>query len=151
MGEGKGVMNILIRPLPAKARMASVTVEFEPEIQYEQAGLIFYVDDDRYIKLVKEYVDRSPWIVMVVEIDTKITLFQKKPAPDGLVRIAYKWDENTVTCVYWDGNGERIEVGTGEFPRRPTPQIGLFTQNGNPGLERWASFRDFEMNDNIKK
>ncbi len=150
MGEGKGVMNILIRPLPAKARMASVTVEFEPEIQYEQAGLIFYVGDDRYIKLVKEFVDGSPWIVMVVEIDTKTTLLQKKPAPEGSVRIAYEWDEKTVTGVYWDGKGERIEVGSGDFPRRPIPRIGLFTQNGNPGLERWARFRDFEMNGNIE-
>ncbi|MBN2326433.1 MAG: DUF1349 domain-containing protein [Candidatus Omnitrophica bacterium] len=148
MGGGKGVKNILVRPLPEEANQVSVEVEFIPENQYEQAGLMLYCDDDRYIKLVKEFVDGEPWIVMAVEIDAQNPLVQKIPAPGDQVKIRFSLDGDGVTGACWNqenADSPWMAVASFSFPMSPRPMIGVFTQNGQPETERWACFTNFRI------
>lgn len=145
MGGGTGVENILIRPLANDTKTVTLTFEFEPTLQYEQAGLILYTDDDTYIKLVKEFVDGTPWIVMVVEVATKITSLQKVPAFSGPATVGFEIKEQAIRSFCHDENGILVEIGSAEFPMHPRPSIGLFTQNGTPSDPRWANFREMAI------
>ncbi len=151
MGEGKGVKNILVRSLPETARKVQVTVEFHAEIQYEQAGLILYRNDDQYIKLVKEFVDGEPWIVMGIEGGGKITFLNKVPITGESVTLRLEWANRTFQGFFVDAEGKKVLVGSGvfsmypQFPMKDYPRIGLFTQNGNPGVERWARFTEMTI------
>lgn len=143
MGGGTGVKNILVRPLPAGATMVDLTVDFQPKLQFEQAGLILYVNDDQYIKLVKEFVDGTPWIVMAIEIDTQIKVLNKIPALEGPVKLRLDIEKDLVSGGYMDGEGKIVEAAYGEFPMKSQAQIGLFCQNGTEGDPRWARYTDF--------
>ncbi|MFH1740167.1 MAG: DUF1349 domain-containing protein [bacterium] len=143
MGDGRGVGNILVRPLPVNAKFVSLRVEATHKNQYEQAGLILYVDDDNYIKLVLEMVDGKPWIVFVVEIEAQASVINKIPAPMGGIRIGLAFENETVTAF---GSGEKEEqqkIGSARFPMKPRPKIGVFTHGGDPKADRWARFGNF--------
>ena len=46
--------NFLLRALPGPKAAVEVTVDFNPRKEYEQAGLMIYLDDDNYIKFDRE-------------------------------------------------------------------------------------------------
>src|SRR5688572_7437901 len=53
-GQPNDAKNLLVRPWPAEAGedgVVSVTVRFSPERGGEQAGVMFYLGDDDYIKI----------------------------------------------------------------------------------------------------
>jgi regulation of enolase protein 1 (concanavalin A-like superfamily) len=143
MGDGKDARNILVRPLPEGAKSVMVQVDADHETQFEQAGLILYQDDDTYIKLVLEMVDGEVWIVSIVEIEAKAALINKVSRPDGEVRIALDLEEGKVKTSCWGKEGKPIELGAAEFPMKPLPRVGVFTQSGQPEADRWARFCNF--------
>lgn len=145
MGGGKDAKNILVRPWPDKVQTVSVKIELQQENQFEQGGLILYGDDDTYIKLVGELVDGVRYIVMVVEVGAEIKGLQKISAPEGANRIAFSFEGEKVHV--WAFNAEKRFQRFAEtpFPMETRPRIGVFTQSGHPGVERWARFWDFGM------
>ena len=68
-GARNDARNVLLRPaLPLTEGLSSqVTVSNHPAIQGEQGGLIWFVDEGNYVKLVKECLDGSIWIVLARE------------------------------------------------------------------------------------
>lgn len=144
MGAGKDAKNILVTNLPEKARLVRVHVRTQHESQFEQAGLILYHDDDNYIKLVKEHVDGDDWVVLVVEEQAQARVVNKVPAPDPETLLEFHFDGDSVTSLSLSHAGaEKVTVATVTFPMSPRPRIGVFTQSGEPGADRWAVFRDF--------
>ncbi len=55
--------NFLLRALPGPKSTVEVTVHFNPRKEYEQAGLMLYLDDDNYIKFDRELYggQSAPW------------------------------------------------------------------------------------------
>jgi len=143
MGVGKDARNILVCPLPDGARSVSVGVDTDHKSQYEQAGLNLYVDDDNYIKLVREFVNGETWIVLVVEMGATPKVVNKTAPPRGSTRVGFNFTDRGVTAMCWGDSGELTKVGDAEFPMTPRPRIGVFTQSGQPGADRWATFTDF--------
>ncbi len=145
MGAGKDAKNILVRPLPDDAKSVKVQVDAEHKTQFEQAGLILYHDDDTYIKLVLEMVDEKVWVVFVVEKETKAAVINKVPRPEGDAWVAMDFAGNSVKTYCWGKKEKKIEIGKAEFPMEPKPRIGVFTQSGQPGSDRWATFEHFTI------
>lgn len=145
MGAAHDANNILLHPLPEGAKRAEAAVDVTYEFQFEQAGLILYQDDDNYMKLVKEFVDEVEWVVLVVENSQEAQVINKVPSPDGVVRLAYQFAHDKVTAICWGIEQEPIQVGEVNFPMTPRPQIGIFTQSGQPNAERWATFTNFKI------
>jgi regulation of enolase protein 1 (concanavalin A-like superfamily) len=147
MGEGKGVENLFLRSIPPEFTEVSLKFEFEPQKQYEQAGLLLYVDDDNYIKFVKEFIDGQPWFVMVVELKGKTSYLEKAPYIDSFQKIEMTFSENfeddQVRCQIVDKDGTKVPVGFYTFKTSVKPRIGFFTQNGNKDDPRYAEF--FEL------
>jgi len=155
MGGGRDAKNILVRDLPEEAAAVGVDLLFNPVEQFEQAGLIFYVDDDNYIKLVKERVDGQAWVVMAVEIEAEIQFLNKMPLleTDGqaedAVTLSLEFTPEGVKGIF--KQEERVEMaGHYPFPMvRETGggvfRVGIFTQSGHESAERWARFADFRI------
>ena len=150
MGGGKDAKNILVRPLPAEAMFVSVHVRVEHASQFEQAGLILYRDDDNYIKLVKEWVDGKLNVVFIYEIDAEAKAVRIAPHPPKAVTLALERVPDGIRGWYWDRKTTPVDLGLAEFPiGEPDgeiwPRIGLFTQSGEAGADRWAAFRRFAL------
>jgi regulation of enolase protein 1 (concanavalin A-like superfamily) len=154
MGGGKDARNILVRPLPRQAQSVSVQVAAQHQSQYEQAGLILYVDDDNYIKFVLEMVDGKFNAVMVVEREAEILGVFPVPNEKPFAHLVMKFEEGKVVC--WADNQAReqdaedlqdtaVKVGEFPYPMTPWPRIGVFTQSGEMGALRWATFTNFHI------
>ncbi len=61
--------NVLLRPLPKsdKPLAVEVHVEGEPKVQFEHAGVVWYVDDDNYVSLFQEVLGGKVELQMVTE------------------------------------------------------------------------------------
>jgi len=143
MGAGKDAKNILVRPLPIAAQSASVRVSADLKEQYEQAGLILYIDDDNYIKLVNEFVDGKTWVVLVVEIKAAARVVNKWPQSETPVWVGLNLNHEKVMAFCWGAETKPVEIGRDSFPMESRPRIGVFTQSGRPNLSHWAKFTDF--------
>jgi outer membrane protein assembly factor BamB/regulation of enolase protein 1 (concanavalin A-like superfamily) len=57
MGNKNSTANLALRPLPtplADGAASEVTIDAKPEAAFEQAGLLWYADDDHYVKIIVE-------------------------------------------------------------------------------------------------
>jgi regulation of enolase protein 1 (concanavalin A-like superfamily) len=123
-----------------------VSVTNEPQLMSEQAGLIWYHDDDNYIKLVKESLEGVEWIVMAREEGGQPELVDK-------TRVAAPSAELQLVLVDGALHGQfRIssenkwqEVGKCALLGEAALKVGLFTHGGPAEIERWAEMRDFSM------
>ena len=68
-GASNNAKNLLLRPLPVARDGLSteVTMRSAPRGGYEQAGLVWYWDDDHYVKIVREHFGDRDIINFVVE------------------------------------------------------------------------------------
>ena len=138
--------NILLRPeMPIEPGLTSeVTVTNHPEHQGEQAGLIWYHDEANYIKLVKESLEGSEWIVLGREQDDSPQLIARIPVATGTARLRLSLEEQTL--VGWaqpECDGPWEKVGACELVNTDTVCLGVFTHGGEPDAERWVTLRDF--------
>ena len=78
--------NFLLRDFPGEAFTVEVTVEFNPRKEYEQAGLMIYMDDDNYIKFDRElYAGQS--CTLVLESGAKPKVIKKIAFREGPLRL----------------------------------------------------------------
>lgn len=143
MGGAKVAKNILVRPLPQETQSVTVNVNAQHETQYEQAGLILYVNGDNYIKLLLEFVDGEFNAVMVPEVNAKDKVYAK-PIDSPPITLEFRFESGKVVGSY-QTNEASGTVGAFDFPMEPRPMIGVFTQSGEAGADRWATFRNFVM------
>ena len=147
-GEANNAHNFLLRTVDEMSNgLASrVTVTSHPRLMGEQAGLIWYLDDDNYIKLVKESLDGGQWIVLAREQDGQPELIDK-------TRISVESAELQLALLGGVVHGQFRTSPTedwrtvGECPLLDgaNPKIGLFTHGGPQDIERWVELRNFAL------
>jgi regulation of enolase protein 1 (concanavalin A-like superfamily) len=136
--------NFLLRPLPAGASTVEVTLDFNPEKEYEQAGLMIYLDDDNYLKFDRElYGGQS--CTLVLETGAKPNVVKKIPFREGPLRLRLEIAGGKVRALVkapgdrdWTAHGETTLPGSAE-----KLQVGLFALLGDANAPRWAKFKDF--------
>ena len=87
---GNDAENVLLRPIPepeAGPVAAEVTATNQPTEQFEQAGLLYYFHDDRFVKLIREHVDGRWWVVMARETPDGGRVLAKQPLQARRVRL----------------------------------------------------------------
>jgi regulation of enolase protein 1 (concanavalin A-like superfamily) len=147
-GERNNAKNLLLRPeRPIVAGLTSMTTVFnQPQLQGEQAGLIWYVDDANYVKFIKESLEGSVWIVMAREEDDAPVLVNKVPYLPETVRLRLRYTRSKMVGQYWaDDLGTWVTVGECEPLPFPSVQLGLFTHGGPEDEARWAQFTQFSI------
>ena len=88
---GNDARNVLLAPTPAEGDFtATVSVSQKADQKWEQVGLLFYVHDDRYVKLISEFIEGQNYIVLGRESkDTgeKNKVFAKLKIPSSTVTL----------------------------------------------------------------
>jgi regulation of enolase protein 1 (concanavalin A-like superfamily) len=151
-GGGNDARNVLLRALP-DAKSASlaidVTVQQKPVINAEQAGLIYHVDDENYVKLIFEALEGKSWIVMAREVGGKGNMLGKVPLPSEAPRLRLVVAPDGIRGQFLGKDDKWEDVGKCEFPgdaaARKNARVGLVCHGGPYEVERWAKFNDFRI------
>ncbi|MGC9522223.1 MAG: hypothetical protein ACP5HG_10150 [Anaerolineae bacterium] len=147
-GERNDARNILLRPaLELEPGLASeVQVTNAPVLQGEQAGLIWYLDEGNYIKLVKERLDDRIWIVLAREENEQPALVNRVPFLPQTARLRLTLvQERVVGQVLTPEDSEWQTVGECDPISTPMLQFGIFTHGGPNDTRRSAQFSSFKV------
>ena len=128
-----------------------MTVSHTPAVFGEQAGLLWYRDDDNYIKLVKEFYDDNTWVVFAAERNGKAE-YREAGCRAQWVTFRLTVAGDKVSAAFLPvGGTEWKEMGAFDFPaggdgdKPPAARIGLTAHHGPADADRWAHFRDFRI------
>src|SRR5437762_8546951 len=141
--------NLLLRPPPQtkKTFAAEVTVTHAPVTFAEQAGLLWYSDDDNYVKLMKEFYDGKTSVVLAAEQSGK-AVYRESACPAETVTFRLTVAGDQVVGQYRpDGTNEWTTVGRLPFKAADGTRIGVNTHHAPAGPQRWAVFRNFRLID----
>ena len=138
--------NLLLRPPPEgdDGFTAEVTVSHVPTTFGDQAGLLWYRDDDNYVKLVKEWYDGRTWVVFAAERDGKAEYKEADCRAEWVTfRLTVTGDQ--VSAAFRSvGGTDWKTIGSFPFPAKDA-RIGLTAHHGPADQELWASFTDFRI------
>lgn len=146
---GNGAKNLLLyKVLPVQKMAARVKVAHEPKEKYEQAGLLWYVDDDNFIKLISEQIDGKMYVVVAREVveDGKVRskVISKIQVPAANLELRLKVEPDGVTGQWRLKDGDKwSDCDKCTFNPEGKPRFGLFTQNGPENEVRWVRFERF--------
>ena len=147
-GEANNAHNFLLRSVDEMPNgLASrVVVINHPRLMGEQAGLIWYQDDDNYIKLVKECLEGKEWIVLAREQGGQSELIAKTRISAESAELQLVLLEGNVSGQFRTSSKEDWQT-VGECPllEGANPKIGLFTHGGPKDIERWIELRGFAL------
>jgi hypothetical protein len=139
-GHAQTVRNALLREAPdrSEGRYAfevTVTNHTVPTVQYEQAGITWYVDEKPVFKLVKERVDGQLIIIPV-----------RKPMEKKSVRLRLIVEGETWAAFFQPGaKGPFHEAGTGKLPPPENDHVSLQCYHGPTDEAHWIRFDDFRI------
>ena len=138
--------NILLRHPPegAASFVAEVTVTHGPVTFGEQAGLLWYADDDNYVKLVKEFYDGKTWVVLAAEAQGKAA-YKESACPGETVTLRLTVTPGDVAGAFRQGHAGRW-TDVGRLPFKATgARIGLNAHHAPADARRWAAFSRFRL------
>ena len=141
---GEGARNLVLSEPRAGARAMELTAKVElhdPEIKYEQAGVLCYVNDDWFVKFIVEHIDGDPWIVSAMESPDGRRLLSKERLSAMREELKIETSGAEVMCRYRESaDSEWKQVSTAEIPISEERRLGFFTQDGPKDKTNWASF-----------
>jgi regulation of enolase protein 1 (concanavalin A-like superfamily) len=142
--------NILLRTPPEvkDGKLAvEVLVDVEPTNVYENAGLIWYYDDDNYVIMVKEKIDKDVLMQLVAEQDGKPKAgFHKKFNEGKSVWVRMEVEGGKITGRYRVSPKDDWQtVGQCALPVRGQPKVGLTTAYAPKDAEHFTRFSNFRM------
>jgi regulation of enolase protein 1 (concanavalin A-like superfamily) len=138
--------NLLLRPAPATNKYSiSATVTSDPKRNGEQGGLLLYVDDDNYIKVVREFFQGQLHLIFAREEEGKGEGIRYLPNTQNPVVLRLVVKDSVVTASYRSPEAKDwIELGTCASLKR-VPQTGLFTHGGDAQADRRVRYNSFEI------
>jgi len=124
-----------------------VLVEIEPTNMYEDAGLIWYYDDDNHTILVKEKIGNDVLVHLFSERDAKPgTAFHKKFNERKDVWFRMEVEPGKLSGPYRTSSKEEwLKLGQCDLPLRGEPKIGLTTAYAAKDAEHFTRFSNFRM------
>lgn len=149
---GNDAKNLLIfRKVKPKNVAARVSVAHEPKEKWEQAGPLWYVDDDNFVKLISEQIDGKMYVVTAREEKGRGRVVGKVVAPQANMQLRLKVEGKRVTGQWRLKEGDKwLDSGACDFNAEGDARFGLFTQNGPEKGVRWVRFDNFVISE-LKK
>lgn len=144
----KSARNLLVRPASEAVRKGTpirveVTVEHQRKKQYEQAGLVWYIDDEHYVKFVMEQVDGNPKIVLGGTAGGGGI----KPLDSDKAHLRLQITDNKIIGFYrLPDHKEWNRVAEANRPEGERPKLSLQCYHGPKDTKRWARFTRFRVN-----
>lgn len=144
-GEKNNAQNVLIRPLEEEASI-QVRVSCDLSIAYEQAGLLYYVNDDNYIKLVKERVGEELAVVFGREENAQSNVKNKAAIRSHTVELQMLLSDNTITAQYREElDGRWVTLGQSKAFQGEEIYAGLFSHGGTAEQDNWVCYSGFNI------
>lgn len=144
-GKDNSAENLLLRPAPnAPEFWTEVTVTTAPALMNEQAGLIWYVSDGEYVKLVKEMKDQ-PNIILAREQNEAAKTMGRIPMPSGTVVLRLTHSPGAITAHARSADSTWQYVGTCAAVQKEGLRVGVFANVAPGETDRWANFRSFRV------
>lgn len=142
--------NILLRTppqVPDGKLAVEVLVDIEPTNLFENAGLIWYYDDDNYVIMVKERIGDDIHLQLVAEKDGQLAAgFHKKFNEARSVWVRMEVAEGKVSGSYRvSPQDDWVTVGQCSLPVRGEPKVGLTTAYAPKDAEHFTRFSNFRM------
>jgi regulation of enolase protein 1 (concanavalin A-like superfamily) len=127
-----------------------VTFEHSPTNQYEQADLVWYLDDSNMVKLGEELVDGKLSVVMGREEKDKTRTVSITPLTSNKVNLRMQISRNGIAgCFRIAGSDPWTNVGKCELPTSPEPgarpKIAFQFYQGVSGSGHWARATNFRI------
>ena len=139
--------NVLLRALPESGKpiAAEVHVESEPKVQYEHAGIVWYVDDDNYVALFQEELGGKMKLQMVIEKEGKPRFAVAKHEAKGVwMRLVLA--DGKITSQYRTTEKDAWkDVGQSELPAKGPGRVGVMLGGAPKDAERYVRFRAFRI------
>lgn len=143
-------LNVALRQVPELEEGGVIEVHVAGPVANdgEQAGLLWFFDDDHYLKLVKEQVFGNRMTVMVVELDASPSVVAFEPAEADAVSLRLqRVGPELIGWVRLEGEAEFRELGRVSLDSWPQggvgAQGGLFTHGAEISEDRWIRFSAF--------
>ena len=147
-GDANNAHNFLLRGVDFSQDgfAIQVTISNQPQLVGEQAGLIWYHDDDNYVKLVKENLEGVEWIVLAREENGQPELIDKTRISmlSAELRLALL-DGGIQGHFRKSPEDEWQKVGECALLNSANLRVGLFTHGGPAESERWVRLSQFKM------
>ena len=139
--------NVLLRALSESPvdYVLEVTVTSAPAAGGEQAGLISYLDDDNYVKLVRESLEGHTWVVFGREIEAKGEMINRLQVDGESVRIRLQITRSGAAGFVQGADGQWKEIGHCDASAKPATRVGLVAHGAPADADRWARFNDFSI------
>ncbi|MBC8876498.1 MAG: DUF1349 domain-containing protein [Planctomycetes bacterium] len=149
---GNDAKNVLVvRPSKTDKVEARVNVAHEPKEKWEQAGLLWYVDDDNFVKFISEQIDGKMYAVICREQGGRGRVCGKVVAPSGNMQLRLIVRGKNVTGQWRIKETDPwSDSGSCEFDVPGDRYFGLFTQNGPKDQVRWVRFDSFVIADSTE-
>lgn len=152
-GPQNDARNVLLRPAPTPATdmiIIEVTFEHSPTNQYEQADLVWYLDDSNMVKLGEELVDGKLSVVMGREEKDKTRTVSITPLISNQVHLRMEVTRELIAGSFQiPGKAIWTPVGQCELPHSAQPgatsKIGFQFYQGVLGSGHWAQVSDFRI------
>lgn len=138
--------NIFLRPvMPEKEGLTmQITVTNAPKEQGEQAGLTWFVDEDNYVKLIKENLGGEVFIVMAREEAGEAGLVEKYPFAGPTAMIRMTLCEGKVVGQVFVGNAWET-IGTCDPVPGGKVQPGVYSHGGPEGEKHLAKLENYRL------
>lgn len=146
---GNDAKNVLLVPPPQADNVeARVSVAHAPQEKWEQAGLLWYVDDDNFVKFISEHIDGQMYAVICREQGGRGQVLGKVEAPAANMQLRLTVQGNQVTGKWRvKGTDPWSDCGSCQFDVPGERCFGLFTQNGPQHEVRWVRFDSFVISE----
>lgn len=145
-GSGNASKNLLLAPGKSTEVSVEITVEINPKHNGEQAGIVLFINEDNYIKLVREMVDDQHVIVLAKEINgaANVELLEPFESPSATLKLMRS---NNNLSAFWkaaDASDFSQMSFNNWFPADVLFQPGMLVHGVNPNNH--ATFRTFAVN-----
>ena len=147
-GEGK---NILLKSLEEENVCITLQLTLHPETHGEQAGVLLYLDDDHYCKVVREWVGGSIQghaVVSARELEGKGKPLKALPFEESTVVLRMvKLGRKVVSFVKGEKEDSFVLLSVTELPELPEKEvkIALYSSGAKKGTDHWAEFHSLTV------
>lgn len=144
-GPDNAATNVAIKPLGSEEGVIEATVSCDMVKAYEQAGIMYYCDDDNYIKLVKELVGKELAVVLGREEHAEPQVVAKAEISAHSVELKLEASGGTVTGMYREEGGAWTTLGSCDGFVRSGAHGGLLIHGGATDKDNWVRYSDIRV------
>jgi regulation of enolase protein 1 (concanavalin A-like superfamily) len=144
--------NMLLRPLHDVADQHyafEVALRSNPKVPYEHGGLVWYVDDDNYVGLFREFLGTKPQVLMVTEKKAHPTFHYGGVYADETIWLRLEVAHGKITGKFrGDPEEDWQTIGTSSLPipsKKSKPRVGLLSGGAPEKAIRLVRFWDFRI------